>query len=252
MEERLTSIPEIEIAALQRRFEEAYPQDVLRWATETYGQGLAVVTSFGPTGIVTLHMLSEIAPDTPVLTLDTGLLFPETYALMDEIEGRLGLNLIRVKPELTLNEQATQHGSALWESNPDLCCNLRKTVPLGKALDGYAAWISGLRRDQSSQRASTPIIALQAKYNRIKLNPLANWTEEMVWTYIRAYDLPYNSLHDQGYPSIGCLTCTRTTEGDGYSRNGRWSNSGKTECGIHLDPVGPGEITPIDLASAAR
>lgn len=227
---------DLHIDALQREFETATPEHILRWATDTFGSRLAIITSFQPSGIVTMHLMSQIAPRTPVITLDTGLLFPETYALIDELEARLHLNLIRVRPEQTVQQQAEQYGDALWERNPEQCCHLRKVVPLGKALDGYAAWISGIRRDQSPQRASAPIIAWEPGHQRIKLNPVAAWSEQMIWGYLTAHDLPYNKLHDQGYPSIGCKTCTLATGGEGYSREGRWSRFGKTECGIHLPP----------------
>ncbi len=230
----MSAADEVDLDSLRARFEGAYPQEVLRWAAETFGRKLAVVTSFGPTGIVTLHMLSLIAPDTPVLTLDTGLLFDETYALIEEVEARLGISVTRVRPNLSVDEQAALYGDALWMRDPDKCCFMRKTVPLGKVLDGYAAWIAGLRRDQSPQRALTPIIARDHRYGLLKLNPLATWTEDMVWTYIRAHELPYNRLHDQGYPSIGCRTCTHASAGEGDSREGRWRWTSKTECGIHL------------------
>lgn len=220
---------------LNQEFETTYPQASLEWAAATYGDKLAVVTSFQPTGIVTLHMLSEIAPRTPVLTLDTGLLFPETYAVMDELEQRLNLNLIRVRPAQTVAQQAATEGANLWEREPDRCCNLRKTVPLANALAGYDAWITGLRRDQSSGRRGVPIVSWDAKYNNVKLSPLANWTEEMVWTYIHAHELPYNALHDQNYPSIGCYPCTQPAAPDALDkRAGRWSGHEKTECGIHI------------------
>ncbi|MBZ0282172.1 MAG: phosphoadenylyl-sulfate reductase [Anaerolineae bacterium] len=220
---------------LNTEFETTYPQAVLQWAAETYGDRLAVVTSFQPTGIVTLHMLSEIAPKTPVLTLDTGLLFPETYAVMDELERRLNLNLIWVRPAQTVAQQAETEGANLWEREPDRCCNLRKTIPLKNALAGYDAWITGLRRDQSAGRRGVPIVSWDAKYNNVKLSPLANWTEEMVWTYIHAHELPYNTLHDQNYPSIGCYPCTQPAAPDALDkRAGRWSGHEKTECGIHI------------------
>jgi len=220
---------------LNTEFETTYPQAALQWAAETYGDKLAVVTSFQPTGIVTLHMLSEIAPKTPVLTLDTGLLFPETYAVMDELERRLNLNLIRVRPAQTVTQQAETEGANLWEREPDRCCNLRKTIPLKNALDRYEAWITGLRRDQSAGRSGIPIVSWDAKYNNVKLSPLAKWTEEMVWTYIHAHELPYNTLHDQNYPSIGCYPCTQPAAPDALDkRAGRWSGHEKTECGIHI------------------
>ena len=216
-------------------FEDAHPKDVLRWAVDTYGKRLVTVTSFQPTGIVTLHMLSEIAPDTQVFTLDTGLLFPETYQLINTLEMQLNLNLKRIKPQQSVAQQAVQHGDALWERDPDKCCNLRKTISLKNALVGYDAWITGLRRDQSPQRANTPVITWDVRYQLAKLCPFANWTEDMIWTYIRAYDLPYNDLHDQGYPSIGCHTCTiAMSSNNDHSRDGRWANHSKTECGIHL------------------
>ncbi len=221
---------------LAHEFERASPQDVLRWAANTFGARLAVVTSFQPTGIVTLHMLSEIAPGTPVLTLDTGLLFPETYTLMDTIEARLSVNLIRIRPAQTVEQQATEYGPALWERNPDQCCGLRKTEPLDRALTHYGAWITGLRRDQSPGRASTPVVAWDRKHNNVKLSPFATWDESMIWTYIQAYELPYNPLHDQGYASIGCYPCTRPVDPtSGDRRSGRWVGHAKTECGIHVD-----------------
>lgn len=215
--------------------EHAYPQEILRWAATEYGQSLAIVTSFQPTGIVTLHMLNELNIRPNVLTLDTGLLFPETYALIDEVEARLDINLIRITPELTVDQQAVQYGDKLWERNPDQCCNMRKTLPLENALRPYDAWITGLRRDQSANRAKTPVISWDKRHEMVKLAPFADWTEDMIWTYIHAHELPYNTLHNQGYPSIGCLTCTRAVSESEDVRSGRWSNHEKTECGIHLE-----------------
>jgi phosphoadenosine phosphosulfate reductase len=223
-----------DVTALQQRFEKAYPQDVLRWATQTYGQKLVVVTSFQPTGIVTLHMLSEIAPDTPVVTIDTGLLFPETYALMDELEARLNLRIIRAQSEVTVEHQSQLYGDNLWERQPDFCCHIRKTKVLQSTLLNYDAWITGLRRDQSDERADVPIISEDRRYGLVKLSPFATWTEDMIWTYINAYELPYNPLHDQGYPSIGCFPCTQAVAEGEDQRSGRWANRNKTECGIHV------------------
>lgn len=220
---------------LNVEFENATPQEVLQWAVQNHGETLVSVTSFQPTGIVILHLLSEIAPQTPVLTLDTGLLFPETYALMDQLEQQLNLNLIRVRPALTVEQQMQQHGAALWERDPDRCCDIRKTVPLKDALEPYSAWITGLRRDQSEGRGQTPIISWDRKHDKVKLAPLATWTESMVWMYLEAFELPHNALHDQGYPSIGCYPCTQAVSADSTDkRAGRWRGQSKTECGIHV------------------
>jgi phosphoadenosine phosphosulfate reductase len=228
-------ISEAELQRLNAEFETATPNTILRWAAQTYGEKLAVVTSFQPTGIVTLHILSQIAPNTPVLTLDTEVLFPETYALMDDLEKRLNLKLIRVKPALTLEQQAEKYGAALWERDADACCQIRKVAPLGPALAGFDAWITGLRRDQSG-RGKTPIVSWDKKYQIVKLCPFANWTEDLMWLYINSHELPYNTLHDKGYPSIGCNTpvCTQPVTEGSNERSGRWVNSQKTECGIHV------------------
>jgi phosphoadenosine phosphosulfate reductase len=223
-----------EIAYWQDYLESESPSEILRWATQEYGMALAVVTSFQPTGIVTLHMLQSIAPDTPILTLDTEFLFPETHALMDELTERFELNLKRIKPALSPAQQAAAHGDKLWERDPDQCCHIRKTVPLKQALRGYNAWVTGLRRDQSPQRAKTPIISWDNRNGLVKLCPFANWTEDMMWTYIHAHELPYNTLHDRGYPSIGCTHCTKAVAAGDDPRSGRWSNHQKTECGIHV------------------
>ncbi len=211
-----------------------YPEDILQWAVDAYRERLAVVTSFQVTGIVTLHLLHQMGVTVDVLTLDTGLLFPETYELMERAQERLKFNLIPVKPELTVEQQAAQYGDALWTRDPDACCRMRKVVPLDGALVGYDAWIAGLRRDQSKTRSSLQAITWDKRNEKIKISPLIDWTEEMVWTYIHAYELPYNSLHDRGYPSIGCYPCTQPVQDGGDLRGGRWVNQAKTECGIHL------------------
>ncbi|MEO1165618.1 MAG: phosphoadenylyl-sulfate reductase [Chloroflexota bacterium] len=224
---------EHDIQTLQQDFDTAHPQEVLRWAVEKYADRLIVVTSFQITGIVTLHMLRQITDNVQVATLDTGLLFPETYQLIDDLEQTLDISVQRIKPELTLPQQAREHGNLLWETTPDKCCHLRKTIPLTQMLATYDAWITGIRRDQSPTRANTPVIDWDARYGLFKLCPFATWTEDMLWTYIHAYELPYNILHERGYASIGCYTCTRAATG----RDGRWANTAKTECGIHFAPA---------------
>lgn len=227
----------VHISQLAEEFESADPREILSWANTTYGEKLAIVTSFQTTGIVTLHMMQDIAPSTPVLTLDTGFLFPETIDLMDTLEKRFDLNLQRIKPRQTPRQQARDYGDRLWERNPDRCCHIRKSIPLREALSGFSAWVTGLRRDQSASRANTPIVSRDSRTGLIKIAPFANWTEDEIWTYVRAHDLPYNPLHDIGYPSIGCWTCTKAVNHDADSRSGRWSQRDKTECGIHIEHI---------------
>ena len=227
------SLTTAEIVSLQADFEETAPPEILKWA-DSMCDNLVVVTSFQPTGIVTLHMLQAINPNISIMTLDTGFLFPQTETVIREMTQRFNLNLVRVQPELSINEQADLYGAKLWETNPDLCCQLRKTEPLQKALRPYSAWITGLRRDQSPIRQEIPIISWDTRHDMLKFCPFANWTEDMIWAYIKAHDLPYNTLHDQNYPSIGCTHCTHAVKFGDDLRAGRWANFGKTECGIHV------------------
>ncbi len=226
-----------QINGLAEQFESAEPREILSWANRTFGETLAIVTSFQTTGIVTLHMMGEIAPATQVLTLDTGFLFPETVDLVNALEERFELNLQRIRPRQTPRQQARDYGDRLWERNPDRCCHIRKTIPLREALSAYSAWVTGLRRDQSANRANTPIISRDSRTGLIKIAPFANWSEDKIWAYLRAHDLPYNPLHDIGYPSIGCWTCTKAVNQDADSRSGRWSQRDKTECGIHIEQI---------------
>lgn len=214
--------------------ESATAEDVLRWGYETYGQKLALVTSFQPTGIVTLHKLNLLGLHIPVLTIDTGLLFPETYELMEQVEERFNLKIQRITPRQTVEEQNESYGPALWERQPDRCCHYRKVLPLRQALAPYEAWITGLRRDQAKTRATVPLVGVDEANNKVKLSPFANWTEENIWAYIHEYNLPYNRLHQMNYPSIGCFTCTKAVQPGEDKRAGRWAGSSKTECGLHF------------------
>ncbi len=228
----------VDYVALNRQLEELTLTDFLRWSVVTFGDRLVQVTSFGPTGIVILDHLVKVNPDVRVVTIDTGFLFPETYALWEEIERRYSIRIHVVRPELTPQEQERLYGPALWALEPDVCCHERKVKPMTAAVAGQHAWITGLRRDQSNTRNQTPLIGWDARYNLFKLSPLAHWTREAVWDYIRAYNLPYNRLHDLGYASIGCIHCTRPSADANDERSGRWRGRMKTECGLHL-PVRP-------------
>jgi phosphoadenosine phosphosulfate reductase len=221
------------LAALNAQFEPRSPHVILRWAVQTFGAGLAQGTGFGPSGIVIMHHLSQIDPEATVFFLDTDLLFPETYELKDELAEQFGMSVTRVHGGATPEEQAAAEGPELWNRDPDRCCFLRKVKPLQDFLDGKTAWVTGVRRDQSEQRAQTRILEWAPKCEVVKVNPLATWTRKDVWRYLFEHNLPYNELHDRGYPSIGCMPCTAPVDDDGYSRDGRWSGSGKDECGIH-------------------
>lgn len=233
------------LAALQERLEHFDASARLRWASETFATRAAIGTSFQGAGIITLHLAGEARLPLPVFTLDTGLLFPETLALKAEIEARFGLSIESLAPLVSLEEQEKTFGGALWERDPDLCCELRKVQPLREKLASLDCWITGVRREQSATRAVTRVLELNIQPSGRplwKLNPLADWSREQVWRHIRLHDLPYNALHDKGYRSIGCRVCTRPGAGaDRDERAGRWTGFAKTECGIHtfLNPPKP-------------
>lgn len=217
-----------------QRFETAQPQEIVRWAIDTFGDGVSVGASFGGvSGMAILHMAASIKPDVHVFVLDTDYLFEETHETMRRAAVSLDLQNLQVyKSRLTHEQQALQHGSALWMRDPDACCELRKVEPNRRALEGKTAWISGLRRDQSEGRADTPIISWNNKFGLVKLNPLANWSEQQTWSYVVAHNIPYNPLLDQGYTSIGCYNCTVPGV---QGRAGRWQGFEKDECGLHTD-----------------
>jgi phosphoadenosine phosphosulfate reductase len=220
------------LAALSERFESAPPQDIVRWAVDTFGDGLAVGASFGGvSGMVILHMVAALKPNVHVFVLDTGYLFEETHETMRRAVPALGLENVNLyRSQLSHEEQASRHGAALWMRDPDLCCELRKIEPNRRALEGKSAWVSGLRRDQSDGRGAIPIVAPNERYGVVKINPLARWTEREAWAYIFANDIPYNPLLDRGYASIGCYNCTVPGV---RGRAGRWQGFEKDECGLH-------------------
>ena len=210
---------------------------VLRWGFENFAPSIVLATGFGPEGVVLMHLVSQIRPSTIVFYLDTDLLFSQTYELRDELVKRLGIRFERVHSGISLPEQALRHGDSLWARDPDTCCQIRKVIPQRQFLSGYDAWITGIRRDQTAFRANTALVEWDYANKMVKLNPLAAWTNEQVWEHIRSYDLPYNTLHDHGFPSIGCWTCTKAVEPGQDPRSGRWAGSAKTECGIHLPSI---------------
>jgi phosphoadenosine phosphosulfate reductase len=223
--------------AIGRRFDRQHPRNVLRWALTTYAQEIALATGFGPSGIVLMHMVSELRPRTTIFYLQTDLLFPESMELRDELARRLGITFSEIRPDISLLDQARSHGYNLWQSDPDLCCKIRKVLPLRHFLSGKKAWITGIRRDQSPSRAGIRVVDWDGANELVKICPLAHWHRDQVWNYLLEHDLPYNPLHDQGYPSIGCMPCTRIADPGSDERAGRWAGSQKTECGIHVQPV---------------
>lgn len=207
--------------------------DVLKWSFKEYGGKILYACSLGAEGMVLLDLISKINPSAKVIFLDTNLHFKETYDLAKTIKERYPrLQFDFVKPKLSLSEQSETYGDELWKQNPNLCCKLRKIIPLEEELLLVDAWISGLRREQSPTRQNVEYINKDERFKKIKICPLIHWTWEDVWTYIRLNNLPYNVLHEQNYPSIGCSKCTSPAS-DGNSRSGRWANTKKTECGLH-------------------
>ncbi|MCC6492091.1 MAG: phosphoadenylyl-sulfate reductase [Pirellulales bacterium] len=232
----LDPTPELlaELAEASARLEAAQPEQIIAWAHQRFAPHLTMATAFGPEGAVILSMLARIAPETYVFNLDTGYQFLETLDLRDRIARKYGIEVDMLQPALTVPQYEAQHGGPLYKINPNQCCFDRKVKVLRAAAQGHHAWMSGIRRDQSPDRARAAIVEWDKKFNLVKISPLANWTKKDVWTRIMAEDVPYNPLHDQGYPSIGCWPCTRAVaDGETDDRAGRWSGTAKTECGLH-------------------
>ena len=224
------------LKALSASFESKQPQDVLAYALERYAPNIILACSFGAEDVVLVDMIQRINPRTKLFYLDTDFLFKETHDVRDRLVARYGLQpeqVIQVKSLLTPEQQAAQHGEALWSRNPDQCCQLRKIEPLTRVLNGYAAWITGIRRDQAPTRAHAGLVEWDQKFQLVKFNPLATWKAEDVWAYIKVHEVPYNELHDRHYPSIGCTHCTAPVMPGEDPRSGRWKNFAKTECGLH-------------------
>lgn len=222
------------LQVLNEAFETQTPQDVLAYAIGAYFPDIVLASSFGVEDVVLIDMVHQINPKTPILYLDTDFLFKETYETRDRLIKQYGIAPIQVKSLLTPGQQAEKFGDKLWERRPDECCNQRKVEPLTRALKGYKAWITGIRREQSPTRANAKLVEWDQKFGLVKFNPLARWKTEDVWTYIKLYEVPYNPLHDQNYPSIGCTYCTRPVLPGEDPRAGRWAGFAKTECGLHV------------------
>lgn len=212
--------------------EDASAEEALSWAIDTFHPRLYIAASFQKTSSVTIHMANRINPDVRFFYLDTDVLFPETYETKDRLEDRYGIKFHKYS-SMPLEQQAGLYGDELWARDPDACCGIRKVDPMRSALSAVDCWVSGIRRQDSQTRAKAPKFAWDKRFNLWKLNPLADWSEKDVWNYIAEHDIPYNPLHDEGYPSIGCTHCTRKPAEGEDDRAGRWAGTAKTECGLH-------------------
>ena len=223
---------------------DAPAEAVLGWMRDHYAESLALgrvtmTTSFGMEGCVLIDLVSKAGLDVPVIYLDTHFFFDETHDLRRRLEQRYpDLTFINRGTDLTPEQQSKRFGPRLWQSDPDACCGLRKVEPMRAAMAGADVWLTALRRGQSSTRASLPLVGVDPQYGVVKVSPLASWSRPQVWAYIQANDVPYNALHEQGYPTVGCTHCTKAVPGSkpwDYTRQGRWAGKEKTECGLHYE-----------------
>ncbi len=229
--------PTIEaLSALNKTLETQSPQEIINYAFTVYAPHIVLACSFGAEDVVLADMMFRSQPNATLFYLDTDFLFPETHQVREKIITKYRLKadqVIQMNSLLTPEQQAQSYGEALWVEKPDECCHHRKIEPLERVLQNYSAWITGIRRDQSPTRANAKIIEWDEKFHLVKVNPLATWTWEQTWAYIHANEVPYNALHEQNYPSIGCTHCTAPVMPGEDPRSGRWKNLTKTECGLH-------------------
>jgi phosphoadenosine phosphosulfate reductase len=230
-------------ARLDAELRHAHPRTVLEEAAATFGDRLALVSSFGAESAVLLHLVSKVKPDMPVMFLDTGMLFGQTLDYRRQLAAQLGLTDVRdLRP--TYHDLATSDPQAkLWQTDTDACCEIRKVIPLDKALAGFEGWITGRKRFHGGARLSLPVVE-QAENGQVKFNPLANWAKADLDAYMAEYDLPAHPLVAQGFPSIGCWPCTQPVDEGEDVRAGRWAGQDKTECGIHVARA-PGSVADV-------
>ena len=219
------------------------PEEIVAWTLRRFaGRNLVVSTSFGMEGCALIDMVAQHGVQVPVIYLDTMFFFPETYGLRDRLTARYPhLRFENRGTTLTPEAQAERFGPELWRRDPDRCCAIRKVEPMRQALADVEVWITGLMRSQGGERTSLRELQWNERYELIQVNPLAGWDRGRVWDYILAHDVPYNELHERGYPTLGCTHCTLAVPGAGprdYTRIGRWAGTDKTECGLHVTPTG--------------
>ena len=238
----MSGLTEAELRELAEKgaaeLEGASAGDLLRWTDEHFGgvrgprssATCNYVVASNMQDAVLVDLAAKVRPGVPVMFLDTGYHFVETIGTRDAIEAVYDISVLNVTPEQTVAEQDRLLGKDLFAREPNECCRLRKVAPLSKALRGYSAWVTGLRRVEAPTRANAPLISFDEAFKLVKINPLAAWSEKDIWKYIYEHDVPYNELHDRGYPSIGCTHCTLPAAA---GRSGRWADADKTECGLH-------------------
>jgi phosphoadenosine phosphosulfate reductase len=219
-------------AQAARELATAPAPDVIAWAAETFGDRRCITSSM--TDAVIIHLAAMVKPGLDVIFLDTGYHFPETIGTRDAVAATYPVNLISISPSRTVAEQDAELGPRLYGRNPDLCCYLRKVVPLERALDPYDAWITGVRREETDARSDTQVVEWDAKRAMVKVNPIAGWTQAQVDDYVAEHGVLVNPLVAEGYPSIGCATCTMPVKPGADPRSGRWAGTGKSECGLHI------------------
>jgi phosphoadenosine phosphosulfate reductase len=218
--------------AISAELEGLSAEQSIAWALERFQPDLRFAVSFQKTSSVVIDMAHRIEPGARFFYVDTGLLFPETYATRDQLADRYGIEFERFG-DVDPATQDGEHAANLWRLDPDACCADRKVELMGAALSEVSCWVSGIRRVDSETRAAAPKFGWDERFGLWKLNPLADWDDKRVWNYIKEHHVPYNPLHDQGYPSIGCMPCTTTTSNGDGARAGRWAGTDRTECGIH-------------------
>lgn len=223
---------EIDPQAIAAELEELTAEETIAWAIETFHPSLYFACSFQKTSSVTLDIATKLTEKPRFFYLDTEVLFEETYATRDALAARYGIEFERFSG-ISLEEQADLYGDELWKRQPDACCGLRKVEPMRQALAGIDCWVSGIRRVDSATRAGAAKFGWDRRFGLWKLNPLADWSDEQVWKHLTDNEVPYNPLHDAGYPSIGCTHCTRPPGTAADPRSGRWADAHKTECGLH-------------------
>jgi phosphoadenosine phosphosulfate reductase len=225
-------ISDLDLPTINHNLEARTPEDILAWTWEQFHPDVILTCSFQHDGVVLAHMLHTVAPDVPVVFVNTGFHFSETLAYRDQLVERFGFRLVELEPIMPRAEFAERHGLDLYARNPDLCCHINKVEPLKRFLPGVRAWINGRRRDQAFTRQALPVVeAYQG--GLYKVNPFASWTTRDTFYYLERHGIPTHPLFERGYASIGCAPCTRPVLPGEHERDGRWAGQDKVECGLH-------------------